>query len=85
MSNKIIVLDPKNELFGDLGIGRGTNSKSKCSAVGIEEVLEYFTEKCNAELKRLNVFEQACYLLVLELLEKELNNEKNKKNIETTE
>lgn len=85
MSKKIIVLNPKNELFGDLGIGRVTNSKSKCSTVGIEEVLEYFTLKCNAELARLNVFEQACYLQVLELLEKELNNEKNRENIETTE
>jgi hypothetical protein len=85
MSNKIIVLDPKKELIGHLGIGRKTNSNSKYNAVGIEETLDYFTEKCNAELKRLNVFEQACYLQVLELLEKELINENTKKNIETTE
>jgi hypothetical protein len=53
--------------------------------VGIEEALNYFTEKCNAELARLNFFEQACYLQVLELLEKELIDENKRKNIETTE
>jgi hypothetical protein len=85
MNNKIIVLDPKTELIGHLGIGRETNSKGEISVVGIEEALDYFTEKCNAELARLNVFEQACYLQVLELLEKELINENKRKNIETTE
>lgn len=85
MSNKIIVLDTKNELFGHLGIERETILVGKSSVVGIEEALDYFTEKCNAALARLNIFEQACYLQVLELLEKELINENNKKNIETTE
>lgn len=85
MSNKIIVLNPKTELIGHLGIGRETNSIGEISVVGIEEALDYFTEKCNAELARLNIFEQACYLQVLELLEKELINENKRKNIETTE
>lgn len=44
--------------------------------VGIEEALDYFTEKFNADRADLNDFEQACYMQVITLLEIELMRER---------
>ncbi|MDK2966998.1 hypothetical protein [Lacrimispora sp.] len=44
--------------------------------MGVEEALDYFTEKFNADRPDLNNFEQACYMQVLDILEIEMMRER---------